>query len=78
MELARAFAMRPKILMADEPTGNLDQETGHHIVSLMFDLHRRFGTTLLLITHDAALAAQCDRTVTIRDGQLREARSEAA
>ena len=76
--LARAFAMRPKILMADEPTGNLDQETGKHIVSLMFDLHRKHGTTLLLITHDSNLAAQCDRTVTIRDGQLHEGRSVAA
>lgn len=68
--LARAFAMRPSLLMADEPTGNLDQDTGRHIISLMFDMHRQFGTTLVLITHDASLAAQCGRTMTMRDGQL--------
>jgi len=68
--LARAFAMRPKILLADEPTGNLDQETGQQIVGLMMAMHREFGTTLLLITHDVSLAAQCDRMITIRDGKL--------
>ncbi len=68
--LARAFAMRPKVLLADEPTGNLDQETGKQIVALMLQMHRDFGTTLLLITHDKALAEQCDRIVTIRDGKI--------
>lgn len=66
--LARAFAMKPKILLADEPTGNLDQETGKQIVALMMEMHRQAGTTLLLITHDKGLAEQCDRLVTIRDG----------
>lgn len=68
--LARAFAMRPDILLADEPTGNLDQETGRQIVELMLDMHRQSGTTLLLITHDKTLAQQCDRIVTIRDGKI--------
>ena len=68
--LARAFAMRPKILMADEPTGNLDQATGKHIVQLMFDMQQHYGTTLLLITHDRNLSMACDRTLTIRDGTL--------
>ncbi|MBY0407239.1 MAG: ABC transporter ATP-binding protein [Rickettsiales bacterium] len=68
--LARAFAMRPKLLLADEPTGNLDQETGKQIVGLMMELHRELGTTLLLITHDKGLAEQCDRIITIRDGKI--------
>ena len=68
--LARAFAMRPSLLLADEPTGNLDQDTGKHIVELMFNLQAQYGTTLLLITHDKTLAALCDRTVTIRDGKI--------
>lgn len=68
--LARAFVMRPRILLADEPTGNLDQETGQHIISLMFDMHAEQDSTLLLITHDPQLAARCDRSITIRDGQI--------
>lgn len=68
--LARAFAMRPKILLADEPTGNLDQETGKQIVALMMEMHAQFGTTLLLITHDKTLAEQCDRMITLRDGKI--------
>jgi putative ABC transport system ATP-binding protein len=68
--LARAFVMRPRILLADEPTGNLDQENGEHIIRLMFDLHARHGTTLLLVTHDRAVAGRCDRTVTLADGVI--------
>lgn len=68
--LARAFVMRPKILLADEPTGNLDQENGEHITSLMFDLHEKNGTTLLLVTHDKMLAQRCDRIVTLKDGAI--------
>ncbi len=71
--LARAFVMRPKILLADEPTGNLDQENGAQIMRLMFDLQQQHGTTLILITHDKALAAQCDRTITLRDGRIEAA-----
>jgi putative ABC transport system ATP-binding protein len=69
--LARAFAMKPKILLADEPTGNLDQETGQQIVALMLDMQKQFGSTLLLITHDKSLSEKCDRTISIRDGKIR-------
>jgi putative ABC transport system ATP-binding protein len=68
--LARALAAQPKILFADEPTGNLDGETGKQIIELIFGLHRRMGTTLVLITHDASLAARCERTVAINDGRI--------
>jgi putative ABC transport system ATP-binding protein len=68
--LARAVAGRPKLLLADEPTGNLDGETGAQIVELMLSLHDAMGTTLLLITHDEALAARCDRVVQLRDGLI--------
>lgn len=66
--VARALANRPALVLADEPTGNLDQSTGHEIVELMFDLHARRNATLVLITHDEALAARCDRVVRLRDG----------
>lgn len=68
--LARAFAPKPRLLLADEPTGNLDTETGTLVMDLLFDLCGQAGTTLLLITHDPALAARCGRTVTIRNGVL--------
>lgn len=68
--LARAFAAEPALLLADEPTGNLDGETGAEIIRLLFDLHRRRRTTLLLITHDPALAQRCERIVTLRDGMI--------
>ncbi len=68
--LARAFAVKPKILLADEPTGNLDGATGHHIIDLLFDLHDKTGTTLVLITHDMGLAQKCDRIVRIADGLI--------
>ncbi len=68
--LARAFAARPRLLLADEPTGNLDRTTGEAVMDLLFDMRARFGTTLMLITHDAALAARCDRTISIADGRI--------
>jgi len=68
--LARAFAVKPKILLADEPTGNLDGATGQHIIDLLFDLHDKTGTTLVLITHDMGLAQKCDRIVRIADGLI--------
>ncbi|MBK8907479.1 MAG: ABC transporter ATP-binding protein [Rhodospirillales bacterium] len=68
--LARAFAPEPALLLADEPTGNLDVATGAAVIHLLFDLRRRLGTTLVLITHDPALAAQCDRIVEMRDGRV--------
>ena len=68
--LARAFAPNPGLVLADEPTGNLDATTGQQIIELMFDLNARQGTTLLLVTHDEAIAARCGRTLRIRSGQL--------
>jgi putative ABC transport system ATP-binding protein len=68
--LARAFAGRPKILFADEPTGNLDTTTGAHIIDLLFELNRAHGTTLILVTHDAALAERCHRVLTLTEGRL--------
>ena len=68
--LARAFIGEPQVLLADEPTGNLDAATGEAVIRLLFDLHRRRRTTLLLITHDPALAEACDRIVEIRDGRI--------
>ena len=68
--LARAFAPAPSLLLADEPTGNLDGATGHAVMDLLFDLRARHGTTLLLITHDPALAARCGRIIRIADGLI--------
>ncbi|WP_431861664.1 ABC transporter ATP-binding protein [Azospirillum sp.] len=68
--IARAFVAEPSLLLADEPTGNLDIDTGATIVELLFGLAERRGTTLVLITHDPALARRCDRTVTLRDGRI--------
>ena len=71
--LARAMAPDPAILVADEPTGNLDEASGRAIVDLIFALKRERGSTLVLVTHDASLAASCDRTVRLRSGQIEEA-----
>jgi putative ABC transport system ATP-binding protein len=68
--VARAFATRPKLLLADEPTGNLDGATGRQVMSLLFDLTRNAGATLLLITHDTTIAEQCDRVIHIADGLI--------
>jgi putative ABC transport system ATP-binding protein len=68
--IARALSVYPPILLADEPTGNLDTETGAEILRLIKDLHARLGATVLIVTHDAAVAANCQRTVTIRDGRV--------
>ncbi len=68
--LARAFANKPRILFADEPTGNLDSATGETIVQLMLELNRDFGTTIVLVTHDLALAARARRTIRLADGRI--------
>ncbi len=68
--LARAFATRPSILLADEPTGNLDRRTGDAILDILGDLRRRFGTTLVLVTHDTAVARLTERMLFLRDGNL--------
>jgi len=68
--IARAFANSPKILLADEPTGNLDTKNGQHIFDLMKDLHRQNDVTLILVTHDAALAGQAQRRIVLADGRV--------
>jgi len=68
--IARAVAGRPAIIFADEPTGNLDATTGASIINLLFDRQRASGATLVIITHDPALAARCDRVVEMRDGRI--------
>ncbi|MGC9421155.1 ABC transporter ATP-binding protein [Vibrio sp.] len=70
--IARAFMVEPQILFADEPTGNLDQETASKIIDLLFDLNRQHGTTLVLVTHDTQLAARCDRCFYMHSGLLEE------
>tara|TARA_B100002003_G_scaffold215479_1_gene214373 strand:+ start:117 stop:818 length:702 start_codon:yes stop_codon:yes gene_type:complete len=76
--LARAVVHRPSLLLADEPTGNLDGATGGAIIDLMFRLHRAANSTLVLITHDPALAERCDRIIHMRDGRLEPAPAMAA
>ncbi len=71
--IARAMVVEPAILLADEPTGNLDAKTGASIIELLFDLRQRQAMTLVLITHDASLAARCDRSIAMRDGRVLEA-----
>ncbi len=68
--LARAFVVRPSLLLADEPTGSLDFATGETVMQLMLDLNREQGTTLVLVTHDRALAGRCDRRITLEAGRL--------
>ena len=68
--VARAFACRPPILLADEPTGNLDSQTGRHIMDLVLALHRDYGTTLVLVTHDHAIATLMHRVIALRDGRI--------
>lgn len=68
--IARALVVYPPILLADEPTGNLDSRTGEEILALMHDVHRRLGTTLIIVTHDPKVAAGCRRLVTLRDGRI--------
>jgi putative ABC transport system ATP-binding protein len=68
--LARAFGVRPRLLLADEPTGNLDADTGGEIIDLMFEMNREAGTTLVLVTHDEALAHRCGRSIRLAGGRL--------
>ncbi len=68
--LARAFVVRPKLLLADEPTGSLDAESGAAVIALLFELNREYGTTLVLVTHDEALAARCARMVRLVAGRI--------
>jgi putative ABC transport system ATP-binding protein len=75
--LARALAPNPAILVADEPTGNLDEATGQQVIDLLFAGHIERGTTLVLVTHDPALAQRCDRIVRLRSGRIEPAQSSA-
>jgi len=70
--IARALSVYPPILLADEPTGNLDTSTGAEILNLVHDLHDRLGATVLIVTHDLAVAESCPRTIHIRDGRISE------
>jgi putative ABC transport system ATP-binding protein len=72
VSIARAFANEPKILFADEPTGNLDTETGEMIEDLIFDMNKALGTTLILVTHDRALAERTNRIIQIKGGKIQE------
>jgi putative ABC transport system ATP-binding protein len=76
--LARALAPRPKLILADEPTGNLDGKTGRHVIDLLFGLQRRRQATLVLVTHDERLAAECERTIRMADGRIVSDREAAA
>ena len=75
--IARAFVVQPAVLFADEPTGNLDQRTGDAVADLMFHLNREAGTTLILVTHDHALAARCNRIVYMDGGRFTDPPAEA-
>jgi putative ABC transport system ATP-binding protein len=70
--LARAFAPKPKLVLADEPTGNLDAATGHQVIELMFAINAESGTTLILVTHDEEIAARCSRRMRMHAGELEE------
>jgi putative ABC transport system ATP-binding protein len=76
--LARAMVTNPRLLLADEPTGNLDQDTGARVIELMFNLARKKGTAILLITHDRSLAARADRVLTMNHGRLTAAEAVPA
>jgi putative ABC transport system ATP-binding protein len=76
--IARAFVGQPKILFADEPTGNLDAKTGGKVESLLFDLNKDYGTTLIMVTHDQQLAKRCQRILQMEAGQLSEASEHVA
>ena len=76
--LARASAPRPRLLLADEPTGNLDETNGQAIIDLLFDLRDRHGATLIMVTHSHELARRCDRMVRLRDGRIEDAMARAA
>ena len=76
--IARAIAPNPKIIFADEPTGNLDGQTGHKIIELIFDLQKKSGTTLIMITHDTEVAEHCDRVLYIQDGLVADKKEQMA
>ena len=70
--IARAFSTKPPLLLADEPTGNLDTETGKKMIELLFELNQEHGTTLILVTHDESLTRRCDRCFRLTQGKLEQ------
>ena len=76
MAIARALSTKPTLILADEPTGNLDLATGAQVMDLLFEMKERTGATLLLITHDNNLAKRCDRTVSLADGRIVSGRAK--
>ena len=68
--IARALIGNPQLLLADEPTGNLDRETGQHILQLLMELNREQGLTIVMVTHDESIAADCDKTIRLEDGRI--------
>ena len=76
--MARAFACRPPILLADEPTGNLDSATGQMVIDLLLNLNRDQGSTLVLVTHDSTLAERTERIITLHDGMIASDQSRAS
>jgi putative ABC transport system ATP-binding protein len=70
--IARAYVIQPTVLFADEPTGNLDQQTGETVIDILFRMNREYGTTLVLVSHDLALAERCDRIIQMETGQIME------
>jgi putative ABC transport system ATP-binding protein len=70
LAIARAIVNRPKLILADEPTGNLDSATGEKVIQLLFRLHRELGSTLIIVTHDADLARRCDMQISMKDGSI--------
>lgn len=76
--IARAFIGKPKILFADEPTGNLDSKTGATVEALLFEMNKAYGTTLVMVTHDHALAEKCERMLVMDAGELKEQRKDVA
>ena len=75
--IARALVHSPRVLLADEPTGNLDQHTGAQVIELLFDLHRESGSTLVLVKHDVAVAKRCQRVLSLQNGRLVESGEDA-
>jgi putative ABC transport system ATP-binding protein len=72
--IARAYVTQPTVLFADEPTGNLDQQTGETVIDILFRMNREYGTTLVLVSHDLGLAERCDRVIHMEAGRIRESR----
>lgn len=78
LAIARAIVNKPKLILADEPTGNLDSATGEKIIELLFDLNKTMGSTLVIVTHDSDLASRCDMQIAIKDGEVQSVKQKPA